>query len=61
MIRVDKGKLEMKGNIAEVSAECILVMQELYKKMLQEYPEPEIANGILLNMITKVVSGGLQG
>ena len=61
MIRVDKGKLEMKGNIAEVSAECILVMQELYKKMFQEYPEPEIANGILLNMITKVVSGGLQG
>ena len=61
MIRVDKGKLEMKGNIAEVSAECILVMQELYKKMFQEYPEPEIANVILLNMITKVVSGGLQG
>ena len=60
MIRIDKGKLEMKGNIAEVSAECILILEELYKKMLEEYPEKEIANGILLNMITKVVWAGLQ-
>ena len=60
MIRVEKGNMEVKGNIAEVSAECILVLRELYKKMLKEYPEREIANGILLNMIMKVVAGAMQ-
>lgn len=60
MIKAEGGKLELKGNIAEVSAECILVLRELYKRMLAEYPEKEIANGILLNMITKVVAGSLE-
>ena len=31
MIKAEGGKLELKGNIAEVSAECILVLRELYK------------------------------
>lgn len=58
MIYIDavKGKgLKMTGSMAEVSAECILALRAIYKKNLELFPEPEIARGIMLNIMVKAI------
>ena len=51
MIHIDKNGLKMSGTLAEVSAECILILREIYKKNLENVAEPEIAAGILRHMM----------
>lgn len=51
---VDGGGLIIEGSVAEVSAECILVMREIYKRNKKEYGD-KIATGILTNMLIKAI------
>lgn len=46
--------LIIKGNMSQVSAECVLIMSEIYKKNKQTYNK-EIATGILTNMLVKAI------
>ena len=46
--------LIIEGNIREVSAECVLIMKEIYKKNLKLYNK-EIAAGILTNMLIRAI------
>ena len=46
--------LVIEGNISDVSAECVLIMREIYKKNKQVYNK-EIATGILTNMLVKAI------
>lgn len=52
-LRNHKG-LTIEGNIRDVSAECVLIMREIYKKNEQTYNK-EIATGILTNMLIKAI------
>lgn len=52
-LRNHKG-LVIEGNIRDVSAECVLIMREIYKKNKQTYNK-EIATGILTNMLVKAI------
>lgn len=60
MIYVNRNELKMSGTLAEVSTECIMALREIYRKNLETYPEPEIATGILTNMIIKAMAGDLE-
>ena len=52
----DNGKvLKMSGDIKELTAECVMIMRELYKRNLELFPEPEIAGGIMANMLVKAL------
>lgn len=53
-LRNHKG-LVIEGNIRDVSAECVLIMREIYKKNEQTYNK-EIATGILTNMLIKAIN-----
>ena len=55
MIKVDRNKLTIEGELAEVSAECVMAMRAIYRKNLELFPEPEIAAGILTNMAVKAM------
>jgi hypothetical protein len=57
MIKIDSDekKMEIKGGLAQVSAECIMIMRAIYRKNLELFPEPEIAVGILTNMVIKAM------
>lgn len=46
--------LKIEGNIKSVSAECILIMREIYKRNKETYNQ-EIAAGILTNMLIKAI------
>ena len=46
--------LTIEGDISEVSAECVLIMREIYKKNQNSYGT-EVATGILTNMLVKAV------
>ncbi len=52
-LRHHKG-LHIQGDIADVSAECILIMREIYKKNKDTYNET-ISQGILTNMLVKAI------
>lgn len=57
MINVDfigKKGLHIQGDISAVSAECILIMREIYKRNKQVYGET-IAQGLLTNMLVKAI------
>ena len=41
----------MAGTLAEVSAECILILREIYKENLKNLAEPEVAAGVLRHML----------
>lgn len=56
MISVDKGHVEVDGNLAEVSAEAVLVLREIYKTLMKEYKEIGIANGLLINLVKKAIT-----
>lgn len=60
MISVNNGTLKMMGSITEVSTECVLILREIYKKNLENFPEPEIANGIMMNMVIKAITMGAE-
>ena len=55
MIKVDRNKLTIEGELAEVSADCVMVMRAIYRKNLELFPEPEIAAGIQTNMVVKAM------
>lgn len=57
MIKIDSDekKMEIKGKLAQVSAECIMIMRAIYRKNLELFAEPEIAVGILTNMVIKAM------
>lgn len=46
--------MHIEGDIAEVSAECILIMRQIYKRNKEQMGEA-IAQGILTNMLIKAV------
>ena len=57
MIKTDLRKhegLHISGDISDVSAECILIMREIYKRNKEEYGQT-IAQGILTNMLVKAI------
>ena len=57
MIKVDMrgGQgLEMRGSLADVSAECVLVLEELYKKNLENFEE-KVAVGIMTNLVLRAI------
>ena len=56
MIHVENGNLKMTGNLAEVSAECVMALRAIYKKNLEIQAEPEIAKGIIVNMVVKAMT-----
>ncbi len=56
MIHVENGNLKMTGNLAEVSAECVMALRAIYKKNLDIQAEPEIAKGIIVNMVVKAMT-----
>lgn len=66
MIEVKKdeqgvARVRLEGTLPEVTAQCILVMREIYKRNLAVFAEPEIATGILTNMAVKALDiGGLN-
>ena len=66
MIEVKKNNagecnIRLEGDLVEVTAECVMVMRQIYKKNLAYFPEPEIAKGILTNMVLKAFDiGGLN-
>lgn len=51
--------LIIKGTLSELSAECVLIMREIYKKNKEEFGQ-EVAQGILLNFAIKVITDDLQ-
>lgn len=57
-LRNHKG-LVIEGNISDVSAECVLIMREIYKKNKQIYNK-EIATGILTNMLVKAIDENVK-
>ena len=46
--------LTIEGNISEVSAECVVIMRQIYKRNKEIYGD-EIATGILTNMLVKAI------
>lgn len=54
MINAENGKINIKGNIADVSAECVLVLREIYKRNREKFSE-EVALGILMNMMIRAI------
>lgn len=46
--------LTIEGDISEVSAECTIIMGEIYKKNRETFNK-EVAVGILTNMLIKAV------
>lgn len=52
-LRNRKG-LHIQGDISDVSAECILIMREIYKKNKETFNET-MAQGILTNMLVKAI------
>ena len=57
MIKTDLRKhegLHISGDISDVSAECILIMREIYKRNKEAYGQT-IAQGILTNMLVKAI------
>lgn len=63
MIKIDGQKekrLEIVGGLSEVSAECVMIMRAIYKKNLEIFPEPEIASGILMNMVVKAMMSEIE-
>lgn len=57
-LRNHKG-LKIEGNIKDVSAECILIMKEIYKKN-KEMHNQEVAAGILINMMVKAMQAEMK-
>ena len=58
MIKVDMrgGQgLEMRGSLADVSAECVLILEEIYKKNLENF-EDKVAVGIMTNIVLRAIS-----
>ena len=51
--------LIIEGNIREVSAECIIIMREIYKKSKQIYGK-EVAVGILTTMLIKAIDENVK-
>lgn len=52
-LRNHKG-MHIQGDVADVSAECVLVMREIYKRNKEQYGQT-IAQGILTNMLVKAI------
>ena len=50
----EKKGLVLEGSLSEVSAECILIMREIYKKNKETFNK-QIATGILTNMLIKAI------
>ena len=50
----NKKNLIIQGSIAEVSAECVLIMREIYKRNKEQYGQ-KIAASILTNMVLKAI------
>ena len=46
--------MEIKGNIADVTAECILVMREIFLRNEKQYGT-QIAKSLLTNMVVKAI------
>lgn len=46
--------LKMRGTIEDVSAECVLIMRQLYLKNSKQYGQ-EISKSILMNMLNKAI------
>ena len=44
----------MRGSLADVSAECVLVLEELYKKNLENFEE-KVAVGIMTNLVLRAI------
>ena len=47
--------LTIEGNLRDVSAQCVIIMSQIYKKN-KEYYNRQVAMGILTNMLIKAVS-----
>ena len=57
MINTDlRGKkgLHITGDIADVSAEVILILRQIYKRNVEVYGET-VARGLMVNMMTKAI------
>lgn len=59
MINVENGKLNLSGSLSSVSAECVLVMGQLYNKLSEIYG-PKIAMSLIINMAAKAITGQKQ-
>ena len=46
--------LVIQGSISKVSAECVMIMRQIYKRNKEVYGK-EIALGILMNMMLKAI------
>lgn len=55
----EKKGLVLEGSLSEVSAECILIMREIYKKN-KEIFNKQIATGILTNMLIKAIDENVK-
>lgn len=44
----------MRGSLADVSAECVLILEELYKKNLENFEE-KVAVGIMTNLVLRAI------
>ena len=50
----EHGGMHIEGDISQVSAECILILRQIYKRN-KEYYGQTVARGILINMLIKAV------
>ena len=50
----DKEGLIMEGPISQVSAECVMIMRQIYKRNKEKMGK-EVALGILTNMLLKAI------
>lgn len=50
----DQGELSIVGDIAEVSAEAVLILRQVYKKLLENNNE-QIAKSLLINLVSRAV------
>ena len=55
----EKKGLVLEGSLSEVSAECILIMREIYKKNKETFNK-QIATGILTNMLIKAIDENVK-
>lgn len=50
--------IELKGDLSEITAECVLVLREVFQRILVLFPEPTISTGIMINLLMKAINIG---
>ena len=62
MIKVEnkdgERNIELKGSLSEISAECILVLREVFLRVLVLFPEPTVSIGVMMNLLMKAINIG---